>query len=107
MSYRPQMDPFGSRPPTTILTGTRSASRTTAYCASPRPENRMSPVEDTLRSTRDAYPADLARFVRERWDEDRAGTLPDQEPGVGRRLSRMLALRSRTYSLCSAGSAGR
>jgi hypothetical protein len=38
----------------------------------------MSPVEDTLRSTRDAYPADLARFVRERWDEDRAGTLPDQ-----------------------------
>src|ERR671910_944003 len=78
MSYRPQMDPFGSRPPTTILTGTRSASRTTAYCASPRPENRMSPVEDTLRSTRDAYPAELARFVRERWDEDRAGTLPGQ-----------------------------
>jgi hypothetical protein len=38
----------------------------------------MSPVEDTLRSTQDAYPADLARFVRERWDEDRAGALPDQ-----------------------------
>jgi hypothetical protein len=29
----------------------------------------MSPVEDTLRGTQDAYPADLARFVRERWDE--------------------------------------
>ena len=56
----------------------------------------MSPVEDTQRSTQDVYPADLARFVRERWDEDRAGTLPDQEPGVGRRLSRMRALRSRT-----------
>jgi hypothetical protein len=56
----------------------------------------MSPVEDTLRGPQDAYPADLARFVRERWDEDRAGTLPDQEPGVGRRLSRMRALRSRT-----------
>jgi hypothetical protein len=68
----------------------------TAYYASRLPENRMSPVEDTLRSTQDAYPADLARFVRERWDEDRAGTLPDQEPGVGRRLSRMRALRSRT-----------
>ena len=39
----------------------------------------MSPVEDTLRSTRDAYPADLARFVRERWDEDRAGALPDRD----------------------------
>ncbi|HET6658488.1 MAG TPA: hypothetical protein VFH16_01080, partial [Rubrobacter sp.] len=38
----------------------------------------MSPVEDTLRSTQDSYPADLARFVRERWDEDSAGTLPDQ-----------------------------
>ena len=38
----------------------------------------MSPVEDTLRSTQDAYPADLARFVRERWDEDSAGTLPGQ-----------------------------
>ncbi len=24
----------------------------------------MSPVEDTLRSTQDAYPADLARFIR-------------------------------------------
>ena len=38
----------------------------------------MSPVEDTLRSTQDAYPADLARFIRERWDEDTAGALPDQ-----------------------------
>jgi hypothetical protein len=38
----------------------------------------MSPVEDTLRSTQDAYPADLARFVRERWEEDRSGVLPDQ-----------------------------
>ena len=42
------------------------------------PQNRMSPVEHTLRSTQDAYPADLARFVLERWDEDRAGALPDQ-----------------------------
>ena len=48
----------------------------------------MSPVEDTLRSTQDAYPADLARFVRERWDEGRAGTLPDQESGVGRKSTR-------------------
>src|ERR687890_369795 len=78
MSYKPPTGPCGSRPPTTTPTVTRSASRTTAYCASPRPENRMSPVEDTLRSTHDAYPADLARFVRERWDEDRAGALPDQ-----------------------------
>ena len=39
----------------------------------------MSQVEDPLRSTQDAYPADLARFVRERWDEDRVGTLPDQD----------------------------
>jgi len=38
----------------------------------------MRPVEDTLRSTQDAYPADLARFIRERWDEGRAGALPDQ-----------------------------
>ena len=38
----------------------------------------MSAVEDTLEKTRDAYPADLARFVRERWDEERAGALPDQ-----------------------------
>ncbi len=56
----------------------------------------MSPVEDTLRSTQDAYPADLGRFIHERWYEDRAGALPDQEPGVGRRVSRRLALRSRT-----------
>jgi hypothetical protein len=39
----------------------------------------MSSVEDTRRTTQDAYPADLARFVRERWDEDRAGALPDQD----------------------------
>jgi len=35
-------------------------------------------MEDTRSTTRDAYPADLARLVRERWDEDRAGALPDQ-----------------------------
>jgi hypothetical protein len=35
-------------------------------------------VEDTRSTTQDAYPADLARFVRERWDEDRAGPLPDR-----------------------------
>jgi len=39
----------------------------------------MSSVEDPRRTTQDAYPADLARFVRERWDEDRAGALPDQD----------------------------
>ena len=33
-------------------------------------------MEDT-RTTPDAYPADLAHFVRERWDEERAGPLPD------------------------------
>ena len=38
----------------------------------------MSSVEDTRTSTQDAYPADLARFIRERWDEERAGALPDQ-----------------------------
>jgi hypothetical protein len=38
----------------------------------------MSSVEDTRRTTHDAYPADLARLVRERWDEDRVGALPDQ-----------------------------
>jgi hypothetical protein len=38
----------------------------------------LSPVEGTPRITKDAYPADLARFLRERWDEDKAGTLPDQ-----------------------------
>jgi len=37
----------------------------------------MGAVEDTRRTIRDAYPADLARFIRERWDEDRAGALPD------------------------------
>jgi DisA bacterial checkpoint controller nucleotide-binding len=39
----------------------------------------MSSVEDTRTATQDAYPADLARLVRERWDEDRVGPLPDQE----------------------------
>jgi len=38
----------------------------------------MGAVEDTRRTTQDAYPADLARFIRERWDEDTAGPLPDQ-----------------------------
>src|SRR5215212_2738929 len=78
MSHRPATGHCGSRPPTTNTTVAPSASRTTAYYASRRPRNRMSPVEDTLRGTRDAYPADLACFVRERWDEDRAGRLPDQ-----------------------------
>jgi hypothetical protein len=39
----------------------------------------MGVVEDTRSTTRDAYPADLARFVRERWDEVRAGPLPDPD----------------------------
>ena len=39
----------------------------------------MSAVEDTRSITRDAYPADLALFVRERWDEERAGPLPDPD----------------------------
>src|SRR5215216_5204912 len=78
MSHRPPTGPCGSRPPTTTTTVAPSASRTTAYYASRRPEHRMSPVEDTMRGTQDAYPVDLARFVRERWNEDRAGTLPDQ-----------------------------
>ena len=39
----------------------------------------MSSVEDTERTTQDAYPADLARFIGERWDSDRAGTLPDHD----------------------------
>jgi hypothetical protein len=37
----------------------------------------MGAVEDTRITTPDAYPADLAHFVRERWDEERAGPLPD------------------------------
>jgi hypothetical protein len=37
----------------------------------------MNTVEHT-RTTHDAYPADLARFVCERWDEERAGPLPDE-----------------------------
>ncbi len=37
----------------------------------------MGTVEDTQRTTRDAYPADLANFVRERWDEERDGPLPE------------------------------
>jgi hypothetical protein len=35
----------------------------------------MSPAEDTLRSTQDAYPADLARFVKRK---DEAVTYWDQ-----------------------------
>jgi hypothetical protein len=38
----------------------------------------MSSVEGTQRTTQDAYPADLAHFIRERWDEDGAAALPDQ-----------------------------
>ena len=37
----------------------------------------MGAMEDTRRTIQDAYPADLVHFVRERWDEDRAGPLPD------------------------------
>ena len=37
----------------------------------------MGIVEDTQRTTQDAYPADLAHFVRERWDEEMAGPLPE------------------------------
>jgi hypothetical protein len=36
----------------------------------------MGTVEDTQRTTQDAYPADLAHFLRERWDEEMAGPLP-------------------------------
>ena len=50
----------------------------TAYCVWRRRGNRMRSVEDTRRATQDAYPADLAHFIRERWNEDRAGPLPDQ-----------------------------
>ena len=39
----------------------------------------MGSVEDTRRSTQDAYPADLALFVRERWDEGKGGPLPDTD----------------------------
>src|SRR5687768_453315 len=78
ISFRPQTDPCGSPPPTTTPSAVRLARRTIAYCASRRPENRMSQVEDTHSTTQDAYPADLARFLHERWDEDRAGALPDQ-----------------------------
>jgi hypothetical protein len=38
----------------------------------------MSSVEDTRRTIQDAYPADLAHFIRERWNEDRAAPLPEQ-----------------------------
>jgi len=44
----------------------------------------MGGVEDTHRTTQDAYPTDLADFLRERWDEDRAGPLPD--PGTLKNL---------------------
>ena len=37
----------------------------------------MGAVEHT-KTMHDAYPADLARFVCERWDEKRAGSLPDE-----------------------------
>jgi hypothetical protein len=39
----------------------------------------MGSVEDTQRTTQDAYPADLARFIRERWDEGEFGPLPDPD----------------------------
>src|SRR5215211_4661216 len=78
MLRRPPTGRCGSRPPTSTLMAPRSASRTTAFCASRRPGNRMGAVEDTRRTTQDAYPADLARFIRERWNEDRSGPLPDQ-----------------------------
>ena len=39
----------------------------------------MGSVEDTRRTTQDAYPADLARFIRERWDEGEFGPLPDPD----------------------------
>jgi DisA bacterial checkpoint controller nucleotide-binding len=38
----------------------------------------MGTVEDTRSTTQDAYPADLARFVCEAWDEERAGPLPEE-----------------------------
>jgi DisA bacterial checkpoint controller nucleotide-binding len=38
----------------------------------------MGTVEHTRRATHYAYPADLARVVCERWDEERAGPLPDE-----------------------------
>ena len=38
----------------------------------------MGAVEDTRKSTRDAYPADLSRFVCGAWDEERGGPLPDE-----------------------------
>jgi hypothetical protein len=39
----------------------------------------MGSVEVTQRTTQDAYPADLARFIRERWDEGEFGPLPDPD----------------------------
>jgi hypothetical protein len=38
----------------------------------------MGAVEDIRKTTRDAYPADLARFVCGAWDEKRAGPLPEE-----------------------------
>jgi hypothetical protein len=38
----------------------------------------MDAVEHTRRAAQDAYPANLARVVCERWDEARAGPLPDE-----------------------------
>ncbi len=46
----------------------------------------MDAVEHTRRAAQDAYPADLARFVCEAWDEERAGPLPD-EVAVGTLIS--------------------
>jgi len=38
----------------------------------------MGAMEQTRKSTRDAYPADLARFVCGAWDEERSGPLPEE-----------------------------
>src|ERR687897_35748 len=75
---RRRMDPSGSRPPTTIPMAARSARRTTGSFDSRLPGNRMGTVENTRKVVRDAYPADLARFVWEVWDEERAGPLPGE-----------------------------
>src|SRR5215217_686639 len=68
----------GSRPRTKIPTATRSASKTTGYFDLRPRGNRMGAVEHTRRATQDAYPADLAHVVCERWDEERNGPLPDE-----------------------------
>ena len=38
----------------------------------------MGAVEDTSKRTHDSYPADLARFVCGAWDEEKAGSLPEE-----------------------------